>query len=63
MKAKPPRIDVAAIIYIASSPELEETAGRYFEDKRQVQPSRICLDPVVWEKFRAISMELPGITI
>ncbi len=48
-------------IYLASSPEVEKTTGRYFVNKRPVLSSPLSYDPTVQRTFWHVSAELTGV--
>jgi retinol dehydrogenase-14 len=56
-----PEKGAKAPIYLASSPEVVDISGRYFDEKRIVNSSALSRDKVVQKKFWEISEKLVGI--
>jgi len=48
-------------IYLATSPEVQETTGRYFHKKRPVKSSQESTDPAVAGRLWQVSAELTGL--
>jgi NAD(P)-dependent dehydrogenase (short-subunit alcohol dehydrogenase family) len=55
------REGVEATLYLAASPELEDTTGQYFDGKRQVRADRQAYDESARERLRRLSEELTGL--
>lgn len=50
-------------IYLATSPEVEDVTGKYFEKKKAVQSSKISYDKAIAKKLWQVSAELSGLPV
>lgn len=50
-------------IYLATSPEVEDVTGQYFEKQKAVQSSKISYDKAVAKKLWQVSTELTGLPV
>ena len=48
-------------VYLATSPEVEGTSGKYFFDRRERRPSREASDPAIAERLWAVSESMTGL--
>ena len=49
------------MVYLATSPDLEEVTGHYFEGQREARAERQAYDPEARKRLRALSEELTGL--
>ncbi|MBI3303664.1 MAG: hypothetical protein HYZ72_16490, partial [Deltaproteobacteria bacterium] len=49
-------------IYLATSPEVQAVNGKYFSDRREVQPSPAAQDDEAAKRLWQISAELTGVS-
>ncbi|MCK8519475.1 SDR family NAD(P)-dependent oxidoreductase [Methanoculleus sp. 7T] len=57
----PPERGAEVEAYLATSPDLGEVSGKYFEATRWARPSHLALDPEVQERFWEMGLELTGV--
>lgn len=57
-----PEIGAATSVYLASSPEVEDTTGRYFVNQHPAHPAPASLDHGLRESLWQLSEELTGVT-
>lgn len=50
-------------IYLATSPEVEDVTGQYFEKQKAVQSSKISYDKAIAKKLWQVSTELTGLPV
>lgn len=58
---KGPREGARSVVYVATAPELEGVTGRYFCDRRAVEPSEAARDPHLARRLWRVSEELAGL--
>jgi NAD(P)-dependent dehydrogenase (short-subunit alcohol dehydrogenase family) len=51
-----------AIVHLATTPDLENVSGRYFDRRRESRPLATAYDPAARRKLRSLSLELTGLT-
>lgn len=47
-------------VYLASSPEVEGVTGKYFDNQKEVQPSRLSLDATERQRFMDVTDKMLG---
>jgi retinol dehydrogenase 12 len=60
---KTPAQGAATSLYVATSPDLAKTSGRYFADSRERQPNRAARDPEAARRLWNLSCEWVGIAV
>ncbi|MFH5832737.1 SDR family oxidoreductase [Halalkalibaculum sp. DA384] len=58
---KSPQKGAETTVYLATSPEVENTSGKYFKNKKETQPADIAYNDELTEKLWEISCQLTGI--
>lgn len=58
---KGPREGARTVVYVSTAPELEGVTGRYFRDRRPVEPSAPARDPALARRLWRRSEELAGL--
>lgn len=51
------------LIWLASSPEVEEVSGKYFSDRKEIEAKKIANDPTAHNKLWEISESLTGLKV
>lgn len=59
---KSPKKGAETSIYLATSSEVKDISGRYFKDKKEIQPADIAYNDELTEKLWQVSAELTGLS-